>query len=59
MDRWGANAWPFMGAAYVVQAVKRQHGLRLITPKWHDRKAQAKAAVSLSPTTRTQRNTEK
>jgi SAM-dependent methyltransferase len=50
MDRWGQRAWPYMGAVYVVQAVKRQHGLRLITPKWHDRKAQAKALVSVSRT---------
>jgi ubiquinone/menaquinone biosynthesis C-methylase UbiE len=53
MDAWGARAWPFMGAVYVVQAVKRQHGLRLITPKWHERKAQAKAALALNPSTRT------
>jgi SAM-dependent methyltransferase len=48
MDRWGRRAWPFLGAVYVAQATKRQHGLRLITPKWHDRKARAKALVSLT-----------
>ncbi len=48
MDRWGRRGWPFMGGVYVVQAVKRQHGLRLITPKWHDRKASAKALVSMT-----------
>lgn len=57
LDRWGRRAWPVMGGAYILQAVKRQHGLRLITPKWHDRKAQAKAAL-LNPTTpRTTRTT--
>jgi SAM-dependent methyltransferase len=40
-DRW----WPIAGAVYVVQAIKRQHGMRLITPKWHDRMARAKALV--------------
>jgi SAM-dependent methyltransferase len=45
-DRW----WPIAGAIYMVQAVKRQHGMRLITPKWHDRKAQAKALVSVTQT---------
>jgi len=38
-DRW----WPIGGAVYVMQAIKRQHGLRLLTPAWHDRKARAKA----------------
>lgn len=38
-DRW----WPIFGAVYLLQGVKRQHGLRLLTPAWHDRKARAKA----------------
>jgi hypothetical protein len=33
---------------YIVQAVKRQHGMRLITPAWHDRKLRAKALVSIT-----------
>lgn len=41
-DRW----WPIFGAVYLLQGIKRQHGLRLLTPAWHDRKARAKA---LSP----------
>lgn len=41
-DRW----WPFAGGVYMLQAVKRVHGMRLITPKWKDRRAAAKA---LSP----------
>lgn len=43
-DRW----WPIAGAVYVIQAVKRQHGMRLITPAWHDRKARAKALVTVT-----------
>ncbi|MCK9282773.1 MAG: class I SAM-dependent methyltransferase [Rhodocyclaceae bacterium] len=43
-DRW----WPFAGAVYIVQAIKRQHGMRLMTPKWQDRKARAKALVSVT-----------
>lgn len=38
-DRW----WPIFGSVYLLQGVKRQHGLRLLTPTWHDRKARAKA----------------
>lgn len=43
-DRW----WPIAGAVYIVQAVKRQHGMRLIMPSWHDRKARAKALVTVA-----------
>jgi SAM-dependent methyltransferase len=43
-DRW----WPIAGAVYIVQAVKRQHGMRLIMPAWHDRKARAKALVTVT-----------
>ena len=48
MDMAGDRWWPIAGAVYVVQAVKRQHGMRIITPKWQDRKAQAKALVSVT-----------
>jgi SAM-dependent methyltransferase len=40
-DRW----WPIAGAVYLLQGIKRQHGLRLLTPVWHDRKARAKALL--------------
>ena len=36
------------GAVYIAQATKRQHGLRLITPVWQDRKARAKALVTVT-----------
>jgi SAM-dependent methyltransferase len=32
MDNLGANYWPILGAVYVVSAVKRVHGMRLISP---------------------------
>lgn len=38
-DRW----WPIAGATYMLQGIKRQHGMRLLMPKWQDRKARAKA----------------
>lgn len=46
-DRW----WPYGGAVYVLQAIKRQAGMRLVMPTWNDRKARAKALVAV-----TQRN---
>jgi len=43
-DRW----WPIAGAVYVIQAVKRVHGMRLITPVWQDRKATARAPMPVA-----------
>ena len=43
-DRW----WPIGGAVYVIQAVKHQAGMRLITPAWRDRKARAKALMPVT-----------
>lgn len=49
-DRW----WPVAGAVYVIQAIKRQHGMRMITPA---RKMRLTRASALAPVTRaTQRN---
>lgn len=47
-DRW----WPYLGAVYVVSAVKRVHGMRLLTPGWKSRqKLRAASAVTASVTT--------
>lgn len=43
-DRW----WPIAGAVYVIQAVKRVPGMRVIMPKWHDRMARAKALMPVA-----------
>ncbi|HCX33740.1 MAG TPA: SAM-dependent methyltransferase [Rhodocyclaceae bacterium] len=43
VEQAGERWWPIAGAIYVVQAVKRVHGMRLIQPAWRDRKARAKA----------------
>jgi SAM-dependent methyltransferase len=32
MDKLGSNYWPILGAVYIVSAVKRVHGMRLISP---------------------------
>jgi SAM-dependent methyltransferase len=50
MDQAGDRWWPIAGAVYIVQAVKRQPGMRLITPAWHDRKARAKALATVTQT---------
>jgi hypothetical protein len=48
MDAAGDRWWPIAGAVYIVQAVKRQHGMRLIMPTWRDRMARAKALVAVT-----------
>lgn len=35
MDRAGARWWPICGGAWILHGIKRVHGMRLITPKWH------------------------
>jgi SAM-dependent methyltransferase len=41
-DRW----WAVGGAVYMLQAVKRVRGMRLITPAWQENKAREKALVA-------------
>jgi SAM-dependent methyltransferase len=41
-DRW----WAVGGAVYMLQAIKRVKGMRLITPTWQERTAREKALVA-------------
>ena len=50
MDRMGERWWPILGAAYVLVAVKRVRGMRLIGPAW--RSAPARAGVPVSAVNR-------
>jgi SAM-dependent methyltransferase len=45
MDRAGANYWPYFGAVYMVQAIKRVKGMRLIGPAWSKKSAKSPVAV--------------
>ena len=42
MDGAGDRWWPFLGSVYFLQAVKRVHGMRVITPRWSDRQVPSK-----------------
>lgn len=48
IERWrcleqvGARWWPVCGGSYLLQGIKRVQGMRLITPRWRDRKRAAK-----------------
>lgn len=45
MESAGANGWPFFGAVYIVQAIKRVKAMRLIGPAWKAKPAAAPARV--------------
>jgi SAM-dependent methyltransferase len=41
--RFGERWWSFSGGVYVLRAIKRTHGMRLITPDWKKKPVRAKA----------------
>jgi len=49
MDRAGPRWWPILGGVYVVRAVKRVHGMRLITPAWRKERARRRRGVAVLP----------
>ena len=46
MEKAGARWWPIMGGTYVVRAVKRVHGTRVITPAWRRERARRRALAA-------------
>ena len=47
MDRAGPRWWPILGGMYVVRAVKRVHGMRVITPAWRKERARRRAVAAM------------
>jgi SAM-dependent methyltransferase len=47
MERAGERWWSYGGAIYIVHAIKRVQGMRLIGPSWKDKK---RLAAALQPT---------
>jgi SAM-dependent methyltransferase len=47
MEKAGARWWPILGGMYVVRAVKRVHGMRLITPAWRKERARRRALAAM------------
>ena len=43
-DRW----WPIVGGLYVVRAIKRTAGMRLVTPAWRTRRSQPRALTAVT-----------
>jgi SAM-dependent methyltransferase len=56
MEKAGARWWPIAGALYVVRAVKRVHGMRLVTPAWRQERARRRAVAAV--TQRSHRNSQ-
>lgn len=54
MERGGKRWWPYFGGVYMVHAIKRVRGMRLIGPAWSKKKA--KAASGVPATNRIQKN---
>jgi SAM-dependent methyltransferase len=47
MEKAGARWWPIAGGLYVVRAVKRVHGMRVVTPAWRKERARRRALAAL------------
>lgn len=48
MELAGNRWWPYGGGTYIIQAIKRVHGMRLIMPSWRDRMARAKSLATVT-----------
>ena len=47
MEKAGARWWPLAGAVYVLRAVKRVHGMRIVTPAWRKERARRRALAPI------------
>jgi hypothetical protein len=47
MEKAGERWWPILGGLYVVRAVKRVHGMRIITPAWRKERARRRALATI------------
>lgn len=48
MEKLGDRWWPITGGIYVIRAVKRTSGMRLVAPAWRQRRASAPALASVA-----------
>src|SRR4051812_10369125 len=56
MEKAGARWWPIAGGLYVVRAVKRVHGMRLVTPAWRQERARRRAVAAVTQRTQKTRD---
>lgn len=48
MEPAGKRWWPFAGGVYMIRAIKRVHGMRLVMPRWKKTPTRAKALSALT-----------
>lgn len=48
MEKAGARWWPLLGGIYVIRAVKRVHGVRIVAPAWRMERARRRALAPVS-----------
>ncbi len=48
LEKAGNRWWPYLGALYIVQAIKRVKGMRLVGPAWQRRRASLPGAVPVA-----------
>ncbi|HXM84005.1 MAG TPA: methyltransferase domain-containing protein [Burkholderiales bacterium] len=48
MEKAGARWWPLLGGMYVIRAVKRVHGMRIVTPAWRQERARRRALAPMT-----------
>jgi SAM-dependent methyltransferase len=53
MEKAGARWWPIAGGIYVVRAIKRVHGMRIVTPAWRQERARRRALAAIPQRSRT------
>lgn len=46
LESVGTWAWPFLGSVYAVQAIKRVHGMRLLSPTWNTPRVRRARTIS-------------
>ena len=56
MDNAGSRWWPYFGGVYIIQAVKRVKGMRLIGPAWTRKAAAAPVGVPVTNKRREQQD---
>ncbi|MHA4871320.1 class I SAM-dependent methyltransferase [Duganella sp. PWIR1] len=56
MDNAGSRWWPYFGGVYIIQAVKRVKGMRLIGPAWTKKTANAQVGVPVTNKQREQQD---
>jgi SAM-dependent methyltransferase len=56
MDNAGSRWWPYFGGVYIVQAIKRVKGMRLIGPAWTRKTAATPAVVPVTNKRREQQD---